>query len=130
MYQMIKNDNGTYSFIDVTDYTQEGDLFGANDINATNAAVNRLNCVKSITLPVSGWSSVFPYTQTVQVSGITANDIPTPGIIYPSGCTRARQKEITKAAGYIYEIETGNGTVTVRCTEKPTAEFTLGLKGV
>ena len=41
-YRMITNSDGTVSFQDVTDYTQEGDTFGALDINATNTAVNAL----------------------------------------------------------------------------------------
>lgn len=39
-YQMINNEDGTVSFKDVTNYTQQGDRFGADDINATNAEVN------------------------------------------------------------------------------------------
>ena len=39
-YQMINNEDGTVSFQDVTEYTQQGDRFGADDINATNAEVN------------------------------------------------------------------------------------------
>lgn len=38
-YQMIQNDDGTVSFEDVTEYTQEGDSFGAKDINDTNTEV-------------------------------------------------------------------------------------------
>ena len=38
-YQMIQNDDGTVSFEDVTEYTQEGDSFGAKDINETNTEV-------------------------------------------------------------------------------------------
>lgn len=41
-YRLIENDDGTVSFVDVTIYTQEGDVFGANDINETNAEVNRV----------------------------------------------------------------------------------------
>lgn len=40
-YQQIKNDDGTVSFVDVTDYTETGTSFGAKDINATNKAVNK-----------------------------------------------------------------------------------------
>lgn len=40
-YQMIHNDDGTVSFVDVTEYTQVGDTFGAGDINETNESVNR-----------------------------------------------------------------------------------------
>lgn len=40
-YQMIQNDDGTVSFEDVTEYTQEGDSFGAKDINDTNIELNK-----------------------------------------------------------------------------------------
>lgn len=42
-YQQIQNDDGTVSFVDVTEYTTTGTSFGAKDINDTNAAVNELN---------------------------------------------------------------------------------------
>ena len=40
-YRMVQNDNGTVSFEDVTEYTQEGDSFGAKDINDTNTEVEK-----------------------------------------------------------------------------------------
>lgn len=50
-YQQIQNDDGTVSFVDVTEYTQVGTSFGAKDINDTNAAINyvngKLNNIKS-----------------------------------------------------------------------------------
>lgn len=42
-YNMIQNADGTVSFDDVTTYTQNGDSFGAKDVNDTNTAVNELN---------------------------------------------------------------------------------------
>ena len=39
-YQMIHNDDGTVSFVDVTTYSQVGDNFSAIDINSTNTKVN------------------------------------------------------------------------------------------
>lgn len=39
-FRMIQNDDGTVSFEDATEYTQQGDVFGAADINATNAKIN------------------------------------------------------------------------------------------
>ena len=50
-YQMIYNDDGTVSFVDATTYTQNGDSFGAKDINDTNAAVNELNSNLSAIIP-------------------------------------------------------------------------------
>lgn len=42
-YQMENNGDGTVSFTDVTEYTQQGDNFGSGDINATNSKVNTLD---------------------------------------------------------------------------------------
>lgn len=42
-FRMIQNDDGTVSFEDATEYTQEGDSFGSADINATNGKVNEIN---------------------------------------------------------------------------------------
>lgn len=42
-YRQIQNDDGTVSFVDVTEYTQVGTSFGAKDINDTNAAINEVN---------------------------------------------------------------------------------------
>lgn len=40
-YRMINNADGTISFEDVTDYVQNGDSFGSNDVNAITERVNR-----------------------------------------------------------------------------------------
>ena len=45
-YNLIQNDDGTYSLEDVTEYTQTGSDFGAGQINATNQAVNE-SCDKA-----------------------------------------------------------------------------------
>ena len=42
-YNLINNPDGTVSFEDVTEYTQVGSDFGANDINQTNTKVNEVN---------------------------------------------------------------------------------------
>ena len=45
-FNLIQNDDGTYSLEDVTEYTQTGSDFGAGQINATNQAVNE-SCDKA-----------------------------------------------------------------------------------
>lgn len=50
-YQQIQNDDGTVSFVDVTEYTQVGTSFGAKDINDTNAAINDVNGKLTTALP-------------------------------------------------------------------------------
>ena len=42
-YNIIENEDGTKSLEDVSVYTQNGDSFGAADINKTNQAVLDLN---------------------------------------------------------------------------------------
>ena len=41
-YQMIENSDGTYSFVDVTTYSQEGSSYGAKEVNEERAAINEL----------------------------------------------------------------------------------------
>lgn len=41
-YTITNNGDGTVSLTDVTEYSQVGDVFGADDINETNTAVNEL----------------------------------------------------------------------------------------
>ena len=53
-YRIVNNADGTISLEDVTVYTQNGDSFGAADINKTNQAVLDLN--SSLTLDFSNAS--------------------------------------------------------------------------
>jgi len=116
-------------FYDISVFNNNADMID-RELKNRQIETERTQSVREIVLTVAGWSSVFPYTQTITVSGVTVNDRPIPGIIYPDSCTRSKQKAINKAAGYIYDIETGSGQVTVRCTQKPNEEIRLGLKGV
>lgn len=52
-YTMISNSDGTVSFVDATVYSQVGDNYGSNDINAQNQAINEKGIVVSNTnIPV------------------------------------------------------------------------------
>lgn len=129
--RLEENDDGTVTPTDETEYTQEGDAFGANELNQIGAEVNRIQGMTSVTLSSSGWTgSNAPYSQVANISGVKETDIPSPGILYPSNCTRQEQNAISVAAGYISDIITGDGTVTFKCTKKPTVNITIGLKGV
>lgn len=105
-----------------------------DDDVATNLAneILALKTLTEITLKAADWSgSSAPYTQEISLSGVTEetslNDL---GIIYPEDCTRDEQKAINKASGYIYDVETGDGIITVRATAMPLTDITLGFKGV
>lgn len=91
-----------------------------------NDALAKLVHTTAITLNASGWSSAAPYTQTVSVSGMTANM----NIMYalnPSGTSEA----VAEAYGYISSVETYDGGVRFRCNaDKPTVNIPIVLKGV
>lgn len=128
-YQQISNADGTISLVDQTNYTQEGDSFKAEDINATNAAVNRLYDVSNVTLTAGGWTTSAPYTQTVTVSGMKESDRP------EISCTddltsKANKKSRRKEWGKVDRIVTANGQITAYCNfEKPTLDLPLEIKG-
>ncbi len=130
-YRMITNADGTMSFEDVTPYDPVGDSFGAKDINDTNKAIIRLDHVTEVTLSASGWSSTAPYSQVVNVSGITENDRPTVGLYLPVGITAANVYLQEKAYACINRAVSGAGKITVYCyKKKPTTNFQIQVKGV
>ena len=59
-FRMIQNDDGTVSFDDATEYTQQGDAFGAADINATNAKINEQSqSLTNLKNPAKGTKGIF-----------------------------------------------------------------------
>lgn len=130
-YTLTQGGDGKYEIIDSTNYTVQGDTFGANDINATNSAVNALQGLKQVLVDVSKWSNTVPYTQEISVPGITSADSPTVGL-YLSGQESADTvKEMNKAFAMVDFVETLNGKIRVKCfNKKPAVSFWIGLKGV
>lgn len=46
-YTMVNNPDGTVSFVDVTEYVQVGDSYGASEINEQNDVINKKGVVVS-----------------------------------------------------------------------------------
>ena len=132
-YRIIANADGTSGITDATTYTQEGDPFGANDINATNEAINRQDHVTLLALAADAWTGdEAPYEQTVAVEGVTAEDNPMLVSALADGADLATQKAYSKAFG-ILAAGTGtteDGSVTFKVYKKPATDITGGLKGV
>ncbi|MDR2024013.1 MAG: hypothetical protein LBQ71_12420 [Hungatella sp.] len=80
-------------------------------------------------LTVAGWSGGGPYTQTVAVAGISAEDEPELGKSLDGTETIEEVKAYNKAFGFIYHGETQDGAVTFQAYKKPAIDFTVVLKG-
>lgn len=132
-YRLLANEDGTYTLPDATTYTQAGDKFGANDINTTNKAINRLDHVTEVALTAAGWiGTAAPYTQTVTVAGATADLEAMVVSALADGATEAAQKAYNKAFGIVTSgtAVLGDGTATFKAYKKPVTDIKIGLKGV
>lgn len=130
-YRMIQNEDGTCSLPDATTYTQEGDRFGANDINITNTEVNKMQRTVEVSLPVSGWSDAAPYAQRVSVPGLKAADNPDLLLCAPSSLSIVETKLRIKYTAMITDGVSEDGYVTFYCgVKKPAGDFVVELKGV
>lgn len=87
--------------------------------------------VTTLPLLASRWSSTVPYTQTVDIEGITVTDNPIVSLHIPDAATSANVKAWNKAFGMVDEGVTGNGQITFKCyNKKPSVDFTVAVKGV
>ncbi|MDO4327137.1 MAG: hypothetical protein Q4E24_14075 [bacterium] len=130
-YQLIKNEDGTYGILDATVYTQNGDRFGANDVNAINTEINKMQQMQTVLVPASAWSATAPYTQTLSIEGITEADSPVISF-YLAGNNNATDtvKAQNKAYGFVDRAVTGAGSITLYCyRKKPAVDFRIAVKG-
>lgn len=116
-------------------------LVTQNDLNAvseqTNTSLqqiinwcNNISTVLEVSLPVSGWSSSYPYAQTVSNSNIKEANSPTLVKILNGTETELEVKSYEKAFGLIFSGQTNNGSVTFYAKARPEIDFVVGLKGV
>lgn len=120
------NDNPSNDHAATVSYSAEkvNQLFSDNN--------QKYHTLRNITIPASGWSSEFPYTNTVSVDGITPNvDLKVIGVYVPEGATVDNIKAWNKAAGFLIESEdaTADGTITFKAYKKPTVDFTVITEG-
>lgn len=99
--------------------------------NHLKLAADRAAHVTQVTLPAADWSAEAPYTQTVAVEGLTAEDNPMLVKVIPDGATPEEVKAYNKVFGMIDDGDTADGEAIFKCyNKKPTIDFTVGLKGV
>lgn len=125
-YTKAENDDGTISLVDATSYSQEGDLFGADDINATNTVVNAIQDLmapisKTVTLSASGWSSGVYKLSDADITSTSMN------FVEPAeGITKAQNSALMK--GEIVCTEQGTGYITLKALGTvPTVDIPIKL---
>lgn len=87
---------------------------------------------RTLALKAAGWSSAYPYTQSVNASGITAgDDIKIIGLHIPAGATADQVKAWNKAAGCLISSLDGvkDGAITFRAYKKPAVDFQIITEG-
>ena len=142
-YNLISNTDGTVSLEDVTEYQQAGDIFNADDINATNIKVNEIetnqnktqtdientNGVIDVTVPVSNWSLSAPYTQTISIPDLK-DSRPVIGQHYIGIINQSNINAQDKARNCVERIVANNGSITLYCyNQKPQIDFGISIKG-
>ena len=92
--------------------------------------VGNLKCT-AVSLPVDGWNDTAPYTQTVSVSGMTADWVPgIPTAVLGSSVEVTALLAATEALGCIKMITSAAGTLTFTAPEdKPGVSLTLRVPG-
>ena len=100
-------------------------------LSGLDADVGNLKCVL-VSLPASGWSGSAPYTQTVSVSGMTADWVPgIPTAVLGSSVDVTALLAATEALGCIKMITSAAGTLTFTAPEdKPGESLTLRVPGM
>jgi hypothetical protein len=85
--------------------------------------------VYTATITTTWVGASVPYTQTITVNNITANDMPIITAVYSSNNETAKLEKI--AWDYISKIETGDNSITCTCFEtKPKTAINIQIKVV
>ena len=111
----------------IPEYTDERVQTSFNDLNTD------MGNLKYVLVPMSafGWSGSAPYTQTVSVSGMTADWVPgVPSLAFYGNVDVTELITKTEALGCIKMITSAAGTLTFTAPEdKPGVSLTLRVPG-
>lgn len=130
-YQINTDAQGKSEILDVTEYAQEGDIFGPEDINAITSEINRMTREVEVTLRASGWSASAPYTQTVDVPGLRETDKVQMMSAIKTDTAVATANTWDKMGALVRAGKALDGQAVFVCPKKkPTSDFNIKLVGV
>ena len=107
------------------------DAFNAN-MDIIDGAIKKIVNRRILKLLAAGWNGSFPFTQVVDVAGITvADDIKVIGVYVPVNATLEQVKAWNKAAGYLMCNPDGvaDGKITFKAYKKPAVDFQILTEG-
>lgn len=112
-------------------YDPNGEGLNFTDLRMTMRQLSNLKYVL-VSLPASGWSGSAPYTQTVSVSGMTADWVPgVPSLAFYGTVDVTELITKTEALGCIKMITSADGTLTFTAPEdKPDRSINIRVPGM
>lgn len=112
-------------------YDPNGEGLNFTDLRMTMRQLSNLKYVL-VSLPASGWSGSAPYTQTVSVSGMTADWVPgVPSLAFYGTVDVTELITKTEALGCIKMITSSDGTLTFTAPEdKPDRSINIRVPGM
>lgn len=117
---------------------QAGDQFSGENMNGLEnrieTAFEGYNSPRAVLIPAVGWSTTFPYVNTVNVDGATSgSNFSIVGVYAPSGANLNQVKAWNKAAAMLMtnsdDNAVGNGYIIFKAYKRPTTDFTVLIKG-
>ncbi len=130
-YTLMQGGDGKYEIIDSTNYTVQGDTFGAEDVNAITKTLNALQEVRYVLLDVNKWSNTAPFVQEIDVPGILSTDTPIVALHLSGNESSEAVRALNKQFSKVDFVETLDGKIRVKCfNKKPAFSFYIALKGV
>lgn len=136
-WRITQNEDGTSTITDATVYTQKGDKFGQNDINAMTGAINGLKNDKVITVPLFPQNQP-PFSADLAVEHLKTTDAIElcaglhPGDVGLSAAEKAAKLKMRRKSLSMIDdaICNTDGTLSFFAySKKPDTVFALWLRG-